>query len=140
MDTTTTAKELLLGYLSDINDADKVIGLFADDATIELPYLKSLGLPWQWQGKEVIYNFLKNLPNIFPGFVFENIRVHIDTPDQAFGEYEVHCTVASTGRLYNQNYMGRLVAENGKIKLLREALDMAQVAKSMAANNEEANK
>jgi ketosteroid isomerase-like protein len=140
MDTTTTAKELLLGYLSDINDADKVIGLFADDATIELPYLKSLGLPWQWQEKEVIYNFLKNLPNTFPGFVFENIRVHIDTPNQAFGEYEVHCTVASTGRLYNQNYMGRLVAENGKIKLLREALDMAQVAKSMAANNEEANK
>lgn len=131
MNTTKTAKELLLSYLENINDADKAIELFADDATIELPYLNSLGLPWQWQGKEVLYNFLKNLPKTFPGFTFENIRIHIDTPEQAFGEYEVHCTVSSTGRPYNQSYMGRLVAENGKIKLLREALDMAQVAKSM---------
>jgi uncharacterized protein len=131
MNATKTAKELLLSYLENINDADKAIELFADDATIELPYLKSLGLPWQWQGKEVLHNFLKNLPKTFPGFRFENIQIHIDTPDQAFGEYDVHCTAASTAKPYNQSYMGRLVAENGKIKLLREALDMAQVAKSM---------
>jgi len=130
----TTAKDLLLGYLENINDADKAIELFADDATIELPYLKSLGLPWQWHGKEVIYNFLKNLPKTFPGFEFQNIRIHIATHDQVFGEYDVHCTASSTGRTYDQTYMGRLVAENGKIKLLREALDMVQVAKSMFPN------
>ena len=130
----TTAKDLLLGYLENINDADKAIELFADDATIELPYLKSLGLPWQWHGREVIYNFLKNLPKTFPGFEFQNIRIHIDTPDQVFGEYDVHCKASSTGRIYDQTYMGRLVAENGKIKLLREALDMVQVAKSMFPN------
>jgi ketosteroid isomerase-like protein len=134
MSATTTAKELLLGYLSNINDPDKAIELFADDATIELPYLASLGLPWQWQGKETIRKFLGNLPKTFPGFGFSNIRIHIDTPDQAFGEYDAHCKVASTNRAYNQTYMGRLVAENGKIKLLREALDMAQVAKSMFPN------
>ena len=137
MNTTTTAKELLLSYLEHINDADKAIELFADDAIIELPYLKSRGLPWQWQGKEVLYNFLKNLPKTFPGFTFENIRIHIDTPTQAFGEYEVHCTVAATGKPYNQSYMGRLVAENGRIKLLREALDMAQVAISMTPDKVE---
>jgi ketosteroid isomerase-like protein len=131
MSAAKTAKELLLGYLVNINDPSKAIELFADDATIELPYLASLGLPWQWQGKETIRKFLENLPNTFPGFGFSNIRIHIDTPDQAFGEYDAHCKVASTGRAYNQTYMGRLVAENGKIKLLREALDMAQVAKSM---------
>lgn len=127
-----TAKELLLGYLENINDADKAIELFADDAVIELPYLAAAGKPWQWQGKDTLYNFLKNLPKSFPGFAFKNIRIHIDTPDQAFGEYEVDCTVAATGRPYHQLYMGRLVAENGKIKLLREALNMAEVAKSMA--------
>ena len=126
-----TAKELLLGYLENINDPDKAIELFADDATIELPYLGSLGLPWQWSGKETLYNFLKNLPKTFPGFQFINVRIHIDTPDQVFGEYDAHCRVAATGRAYDQTYMGRLVAENGKIKLLREALDMVQVAKSM---------
>lgn len=125
------AKDLLLGYLRNINNPDEAITLFADDATIELPYLNSLGLPWQWHGKEVLYKFLKNLPNTFPGFAFQDIKIHIDTPDQVFGEYSVQCTVASTGRPYHQTYMGRLVAENGKIKLLREALDLAQVAKSM---------
>ena len=134
MSATKTAKELLLGYLESINDPDKAIELFADDATIELPYLASLGLPWQWHGKETIRKFLANLPKTFPGFGFSNIRIHIDTPDQAFGEYDAHCKVAATGRAYNQAYMGRLVAENGKIKLLREALDLAQVAKSMFPN------
>ena len=134
MSTDKTAKELLLSYLENINDADKAIELFADDATIELPYLGSLGLPWQWHGKEVLHKFLQNLPKTFPGFEFQNIRIHIDTPDQAFGEYDIQATAASTGRTYHQTYMGRLVAENGKIKLLREALDMVQVAKSMFPN------
>ncbi|AKD54878.1 nuclear transport factor 2 family protein [Spirosoma radiotolerans] len=134
MNSTKTAKELLLGYLHSINDADQAIELFAEDATIELPYLATLGMPWQWHGKDVLYQFLKNLPKTFPGFEFENIQIHIDTPNQAFGEYDVRCHVAATGRPYHQTYMGRLVAENGKIKLLREALDMAQVAKAMFPN------
>lgn len=29
----------------------------------------------------------------------------------------------TTGKLYKQTYFGRLVAEKGKIKLVREALD-----------------
>eukprot|EP01031_Cornospumella_fuschlensis_P004674 gene4674-5854_t len=124
-----TAKELLLSYLENINDVDKVIDLFADDATIELPYLGSLGMPWQWHGKDVIYQFLQGLPITFAGFIFQNIRIHIDTPNQAFGEYEVDATVVATGRPYKQAYMGRFVAEKGKIKLIREALDMVQVAK-----------
>ena len=99
----TTAKELLMAYLQNINNADEAITLFADDATIELPYLNSLGLPWRWSGRETLYKFLQNLPNMFPGFQFQNIRIHIDTPEQAFGEYEVECTVASTGRPYHQH-------------------------------------
>lgn len=134
MDTIKTAKELLLGYLENINDPDKAIQLFADDAAIELPYLDSLGMPWRWEGKAVLYNFLKNLPKTFPGFTFQNIRIHIDTPDQAFGEYDARCRVASTGFAYNQTYMGRLVAEHGRIKLLREALDITEVARKMFSN------
>ena len=99
--------------------------------SITLPYLASLGLPWQWKGRDVIYNFLKNLPKTFGNFKFQNIRIHIDTPDQAFGEYDVNAIVNSTGRVYPQTYMGRVVAENGKIKLIREALDMVVVAKGM---------
>ncbi|WCT13274.1 nuclear transport factor 2 family protein [Mucilaginibacter jinjuensis] len=132
MKSNITAKQLLFGYLENINDADKVIELFADDAVIELPYLKSLGMPWQWRGKDVLHEFLKEIPEMFPGFAFKDIQIHIDTPDQVFAEYSVDCKAASTGRPYQQTYMGRLVAKDGKIQLLREALDMAQVAKSMA--------
>jgi hypothetical protein len=35
----------------------------------------------------------------------------------------VEALVPSTGKTYRQTYAGRLVAEKGKIKLLREALD-----------------
>jgi ketosteroid isomerase-like protein len=129
-----TAKELLLNYLDNINDPDKAIESFADDATIELPYLATLGGPWQWQGKEVIHNFIKGLPKMFPGFQFENIRIHIDTPDQAFGEYDAKATHSKTGLPYHQTYMGRVVAEKGKIKLLREALDMAKVIQAQYPN------
>ncbi|TCN55647.1 nuclear transport factor 2 family protein [Flavobacterium circumlabens] len=135
---TKTAKELLVGYLENINNPDTVIELFADDAAIELPYLKSLGMPWQMKGKDVLLEFLQNLPNMFPGFKFENVQILIDTPDQVFGEYDVHCINGITGLPYNQSYMGRLVADNGKIKLLREALNMAEVTKSFfpeAANH-----
>jgi ketosteroid isomerase-like protein len=129
-----SAKELLLAYLENVNNPDKVIELFADDGILELPYLGSLGLQYQMKGKEAIYTLVKNLPNTFSGFKFQNIQIHIDTPKQAFGEYEVHATVTATGRPYSQLYMGRLVAGNGKIKLLREALDMIQVAKGMFPN------
>lgn len=125
-----TAKDLLLAYLEKATNADEVIELFAEDATVELPYLASIGSPWQWKGKEVLYKFYQNLTKTFPDFKFENIQIHIETPDQVFGEYDVNCTVAATGKPYHQHYMGRLVAENGKIKLLREALDMVQVINS----------
>jgi ketosteroid isomerase-like protein len=65
-----------------------------------------------------------------PDFRFKDIALLIDGDDQAFGEYSVEAKVLSTGKLYKQTYAGRLVAENGKIKLLREALDTLAAAKA----------
>ncbi|OOQ59555.1 nuclear transport factor 2 family protein [Mucilaginibacter pedocola] len=126
-----TAKELLLDYLNNIGDPDFQIELFADDAVFELPYLASLGLPARWEGREVLYKFLSNLPKTFPGFKFRNIQIHIDTPEQAFGEYEATATVASNGKPYEQHYMGRVVAKDGKIVLIREALNMVPVVRDI---------
>ncbi len=36
--------------------------------------------------------------------------------------------MTETGKIYRQTYAGLLIAENGKIKLLREALDTAAAA------------
>jgi hypothetical protein len=74
-------------------------------------------------GPAAIEKFLGGLLAKVPDFRFENIRIWIETPDQAFGEYDVEALVPSTGKVYRQHSAGRLVAENGKIKLQRESLD-----------------
>jgi hypothetical protein len=72
------------------------------------------------EGPAAIEKFIAGMLAKVPDFRFQNIRIWIQTPDQAFGEYDVEAPVPSTGKTYRQTYAGRLVAENGKIKLLRE--------------------
>jgi len=95
-----------------------VAALFAEDGVLKLPTVNARA-----QGPAAIEKFISVLLAIVPDFRFKNARISIETPDQAFGEYDVEALVTSTGKVYKQTYAGRLVAENGKIKLLREALD-----------------
>ena len=60
----------------------------------------------------------------------ENTKVLIDTPDQAFAEFEATAVSSKTGRSVHQLFFARLVAENGKIKLFREALNTVEVARA----------
>ena len=101
--------------------------LFADDGVIELPWVDARA-----QGPAAIEDFLRGLLAKVPDFRFQNIRIWIQTPDQAFGEYDVEALVPSTGKTYRQSYAGRLVAENGKIKLLRESLDTVEAARAFS--------
>lgn len=112
------AAELLKAYLAEIQDPAAAAALFADDGVVELPTVNARA-----QGPAAIEKFIAGLLAKVPDFRFQNIRIRIETPDQAFGEYEVEALVPSTGKVYRQRYAGRLVAENGKIKLLRESLD-----------------
>jgi ketosteroid isomerase-like protein len=112
------ATELLKAYLAEIQDPAAAAALFADDGVVELPTVNARA-----QGPAAIEKFLAGLLAKVPDFRFHNIRIWIETPDQAFGEYDVEALVPSTGKVYRQRYAGRLVAENGKIKLLRESLD-----------------
>ena len=112
------ATELLKAYLAEIQDPAAAAALFADDGVVELPTVNARA-----QGPAAIEKFLAGLLAKVPDFRFQNIRILIETPDQAFGEYDVEALVPSTGKTYRQTYAGRLVAEKGKIKLLREALD-----------------
>jgi hypothetical protein len=75
------------------------------------------------QAPEAIEKFIAGLLVNLPDFRFKNIAILIRTDDQAFGEYQVEVPVLSTGKIYKQAYAGRLVAKDGKIKLLRGALD-----------------
>ncbi len=84
------ATELLTAYLAQIQDPAAAAALFADDGVIELPWVKARA-----QGPVEIETFLTGLLAKVPGFSFQNIRIWIKTPDQAFA------------------YAGRLVREKG---------------------------
>ena len=51
-----TAKELMLGYIN--GSAVQSGALFAEDGTLELPYLASIGLPPVMTGPKAITDFL----------------------------------------------------------------------------------
>lgn len=125
-----TATKLLNDYLANIQDPAAAAALFAEDGVLELPSLKSLGIDARAVGPVAIEAFIAGLLKNVPDFRFKDIALLIDGEDQAFGEYSVEAKVLSTGKLYKQTYAGRLVAENGKIKLLREALDTLAAAKA----------
>jgi ketosteroid isomerase-like protein len=105
------AKELMLEYTAfSFKDPKAAAEMFAEDGAFELPYLATF--------------------DIYPGFKFENTKVLIDTPDQAFAEFEATAVSSKTGRSVHQLFFARLVAENGKIKLFREALNTVEVARA----------
>ena len=118
-----TAVQLLQNYLDSIRDPKAAAALFAAEGALELPYLQTLGQQHRVQGPVAIESFIGGLLSKVPEFRFRNIRFFIETPTQAFAEYSVEAPVEGTGRIYKQTYAGRLVAEDGKIVLLRESLD-----------------
>jgi hypothetical protein len=67
------------------------------------------------QGPDSIAGFFQSVLDIYPGFQFENIKVLIDTPDQAFAEFEATAVSSKTGRSVHQLFFARLVGENGRI-------------------------
>lgn len=129
-----TAKELLFSYMNLIRSPEEAISLFASDAAIEIPYLVEVGLPGQFKGHEQILKFLRQINTLFPDVAFVNAKVFMDSPDQVISEYEVHCSAPLTQRQYHQLFFGRLVAEGGKIKLLREALNIIRAAQTILPN------
>ncbi|EGI77469.1 nuclear transport factor 2 family protein [Hylemonella gracilis] len=115
-----SALELLKAYLDNIQNPSAAAALFADDGILELPTVNAHAA-----GPEQIQNLVAGLLKRMPDFRFRNLTVWIDTPDKVFAEYSVEAFVVDTGKLYRQTYAGVLIAENGRIKRLREALDTA---------------
>ncbi|AZL69558.1 MULTISPECIES: nuclear transport factor 2 family protein [Pseudomonas] len=126
------AVQLFQTYLDTIQNPRAAAQLFAEEGALEIPYLKSLGIPHRVQGPEQIEAFIASLLAKVPGFKFRSIRFLIDTPEQAFAEYDVEALVPATGRVYRQSYAGRLVARDGKIQLLRESMDTVAAANAFA--------
>jgi hypothetical protein len=62
------------------------------------------------------------------------VTIYIDTPGQAFGEYTIHQKSGISGKDVHQRFFGHCVAANGKIVLLREALNLLAAADGMFPN------
>jgi ketosteroid isomerase-like protein len=122
-----TALELLQSYQDNIRTPAAAAALFAEDGVLELPTVKAYA-----QGHAAIEKLISGLLAKVPDFRFKNFKVWIDTPDKVFGEYSVEALVVDTGKIYQQTYAGVLIAEGGKIKLLREALDTAAAARAFS--------
>jgi ketosteroid isomerase-like protein len=122
-----TAVELLQSYQDNIRSPAAAAALFADDGVLELPTVKAHA-----QGPSAIEKLIAGVLAKIPDFHFKNFKVWIDTPDRVFGEYSVEAHVLDTGKLYRQTYAGVLIAEGGRIKLLREALDTAAAARAFS--------
>jgi len=129
-----SAKELLLEYLKVFTNPQKAIALFAEDARLELPFLESVGLAPVYTGHVEIQKMLETIVSLVPDWKFENVQVFIESEDQVAAEYEVRGNTSHTKRPFYNLFFGRLVADNGKIKLLREGHDSVRTAKTLFAN------
>ena len=129
------AKELLEEFTAaSFRDPKKAAEMFTEDGAFEMPYLESFGFPGRYEGREAIEGFFRFVRDVYPDMDLENINIMIDTPEQAFAEYEFTAQSSKTGRTIHELFFGRLVAENGKIKLLRESVNLVEVALGVLPN------
>lgn len=122
-----SASELLEAYLNNIRTPKISASQFADDGVLELPWVKAHA-----QGPAAVERLIEGLLAKIPDFRFKNLIYFIQTPDQVAAEYQVEALVVETGKIYQQTYAGVLLAKNGRIKLLREALDTVAAAKAFS--------
>jgi len=128
-----TAKELLQAYIN--GNVLESAALFAENGALELPYLADLGVEPRYEGPTNIGAFLSFLhEKMYPGFKFIDVKIYIDTPDQAFGEYTIHQKSGISGKDVHQRFFGHCVAASGKILLLREAINVLAAAYGMFPN------
>jgi uncharacterized protein len=128
-----TAKELMLAYIA--GNAEQSGALFGERGTLELPYMASIGIPPVSTGAAEVGKFLGFLHStLYPGFKFENVKIHLETPDQVFAEYFINNKSGITGVEVKQQFFGHLEAADGKIKRLREAIDVVVAAQAIYPN------
>lgn len=121
------ATELLQAYLDSIQDPARAGALFADDGVLELPWVHARA-----QGPAAVSGLVAGILKKVPGFAFKPPKFWIQTPDRVYAEYQVEALVPDTGKVYQQTYCGVLIAENGRIRLLREALNTVEAARAFS--------
>jgi len=127
-----TSKQVLLEYLNAFPTPLKAASLFASDGVLETPYLVSINIAPRAVGPDEISKFISTLLGMAPGLTFVNPIIRLETDLQVFAEYEFHATATHTNRPFDQLFFGWMVIdENGKIKVLRQALNTIEAARAL---------
>lgn len=135
----STARELFAEFLDCLTSLDtsidRCVALFAEDGVFDFPYMPTLGMPARFAGRDEVRTVLGLIVSHFPRFTVSNVDIH-DLADGSglFVEYHVEATVAGSRQAYAQDYASRLVVEGGKIKLLREYLNIIATARALLPN------
>jgi uncharacterized protein len=92
-------------------------------------------MPPVTRGPAEITKFLGFLHStLYPGFAFEDVKIHLQAPDQVFAEYHINHKSGISGKDVRQQFFGHLEAKDGKITRLREAIDVVVAAEAMYLN------
>jgi len=124
----SSATQLLQSYVEGPHDPASVLSLFAEDGVLEAPYFATFGMPWQFKGHEALAATFGHLGHIYPDLRFENLRITCAHEHVVVGEYEFIATSATTGRRVHQLSNITLVEKGGRISLLREFQNIAEIA------------
>lgn len=117
------------------SSVDRCLDLFADDGVFEFPYFTVLGMPSKFEGKTAVRQVLELIRSHFTAFDLSKIEItEAKDGDALFVQYHSDSVLKGTERVYAQDYVSQLIAENGKIKLLREYLNVISTARILLPN------
>jgi ketosteroid isomerase-like protein len=122
------APELLNEHFRTIKaDPEAWRNLFTPDAVLEMPYAPA-HVPSVLKGIDAIFQSVQGFFGQFSDFNIEVKKIHrIEGEDAAIAEFAATATVISTGKIYNQDYVLFVRAENGKIISYREYFDGSRI-------------
>ena len=124
-----TPRELLTAFFeATLQGTEVTVALFAKNGLYEVPYLESLGLPWRYRGQDEIVRFLAANREMFPQLAFHDLVIVAESMGCVVAEYQFTTRSTRTGRMIHQLIVGRLESTDGRIALLRESVNLVEMA------------
>jgi ketosteroid isomerase-like protein len=120
------ARRVVMDFLTGLEDKDmaRVNGVWAEDAVQEMPYAPA-NFPSRVVGREALIAQYAGWPqNAGKARFTDGIRFYpTRDPGIVLVEYHGVSEIVTTGRVYDQRYIGVFHVEDGKITLFREYFD-----------------
>jgi uncharacterized protein len=128
-----TASALLQQHIQTlVDDNPRWQTLIADNILWELAYAPALGHPAQLAGKNEAVRHATWFIGAVESFRFFDLHVYAFTDGQgAVAQVKGEGLIKTTGRIYRQDYVVFLRAEDGKIAFLREYFDPVRAAHAL---------